>query len=328
MKAYVYEKYGPPDVLQLREVEKPTPKENELLVKIHAASVNALDWHMLTADIFLVRLMTKGLLRPKRTCLGADIAGQVEAVGSGITQFRPGDEVFGDVFGHSQGGFAEYVAVPESALAPKPTNLSFKQAAAVPVAGLTALQGLRSAARVQPGEKVLIYGAAGGVGTFAVQIARAFGAEVTAVCSTRNLEQARSLGAHNVIDYTKEDFSKNGRKYDVILGVNGFRPISVYKNALAPGGRYVMAGGSMGQIFQAMLLGPLLSRGADKKLSGLSAKTKQEDLLALKDLLEAGKVTPIIDRSYPLEQVPEALRYLGSGHARAKIVITIDSSER
>jgi NADPH:quinone reductase-like Zn-dependent oxidoreductase len=219
MKAIVCEKYGPPDVLQFKEVEKPAPKQDEVLIKIFAASVNAYDWHLLTADSFLVRLMGGGLLKPKNTIPGIDIAGRIEAVGRNATQFKPGDEVFGDISAGGSGGFAEYVTVPENLLAPKPANLSFEQAAAVPMAAVTALQGLRDQGQIQPGQKVLVQGASGGVGTFAVQIAKYFGAEVTAVCSTRNLEQARALGADHVIDYTQADFTQNGQQYDLILVV-------------------------------------------------------------------------------------------------------------
>jgi NADPH:quinone reductase-like Zn-dependent oxidoreductase len=323
MKAIVYEKYGPPDVLELKEVEKPALAEDKVLVKVHAASVNALDWHMLTADIFLVRFMTGGLFKPKNNRLGADIAGTVEAVGSQVKDFRPGDEVYGDISGDGNGSFAEYAATPVGSLALKPANLTFEQAAAVPVAGMTALQGLRDEGKIQPGQKVLIQGAAGGVGTFAVQIAKAFGAEVTAVCSTRNLDQARALGADHVIDYTQEDFTQSGEQYDLILGVNGFHPLSAYKRALAPQGRYVMAGGTPAQIFQAMLLGSWYSQKGGRKLGGVSAKTSQKDLVSLKEMLEAGKITPVIDRRYPLSETAEALRYLGSAHARGKIVITV-----
>jgi len=323
MKAMVYSKYGPPDVLQLKEVEKPTPKEDEVLIRVHAASVNAYDWHLLTADIFLVRLMGGGLLKPKNTIPGADIAGRVEAVGRNAKQFRPGDEVFGDIAGWGNGGFAEYVSVPESAFALKPANLSFEEAAAVPMAAVTALQGLRDQGQIQPGQKVLVNGASGGVGTFAVQIAKSFGAEVTAVCSTRNLDMARSLGADHVIDYTKEDFTQNGQQYDLILAVNGYHPLSAYRRALTPKGIYVMAGGSMAQIFQAMLLGPMMSKTGGKKMGGVSANPNQKDLALIKELLEAGKVVPVIDKRYPLSEVPEALRYLGEGHARGKVVITV-----
>lgn len=324
MKAIVYTKYGPPDVLQLKEVAKPTPKENEILVKVYAASANAYDCHLLTADIFLVRLMGGGLFKPKHMILGADIAGRVEAVGRNVKLFQPGDEVFGDTSAHGNGGFAEYVCVPESALALKPVNLSFEEAAAVPMAAVTALQGLRDRGQIQPGQKILIQGASGGVGTFAVQIAKSFGAEVTAVCSTRNLDQARSLGADHVIDYTKEDFTQNGQLYDLILAVNGYRPISAYQRALTPKGIYVMAGGSMAQIFQAMLLGSWMSKTGGKKMGGVSAKPNQEDLAFMKGLLEAGKVVPIIDRRFPLSETAEALRYLGEGHARGKVVITVE----
>ncbi|MGB3699649.1 MAG: NAD(P)-dependent alcohol dehydrogenase [Anaerolineales bacterium] len=328
MKAIVYTEYGPPDVLHLKDVEKPAPKDNEILVKVHAASVNAYDWHLLTADIFLVRLMGGGLNKPKNTRLGADIAGRVEAVGGNVKQFQPGDEVFGDIAGLGSGGFAEYVSVPESALALKPANLSFEQAAAVPMAAVTALQGLRDEGQIQPGQKVLINGASGGVGTFAVQIAKSFGAEVTAVCSTRNLDMARSLGADHVIDYTEEDFTQNRQLYDLILAVNGYHPISAYKRALTPEGIYVMAGGSMAQIFQAMLLGPLMSITGDKKMGGVSAKPSQKDLIFLKELLETGKIVPVIDRLYPLSETAEALRYLGEGHARGKVIITLEQNSK
>jgi NADPH:quinone reductase-like Zn-dependent oxidoreductase len=323
MKAIVYTKYGPPDVLQLKEIERPAPKENEVLVKVHAASVNAYDWHLLTADIFLVRLMGGGLLKPKNTRLGADVAGRVEAVGRNVKQFRPGDEVFGDMAGHGNGSFAEYVSASESAFALKPANLSFDEAAAVPMAAVTALQGLRDEGQIQPGQKVLINGASGGVGTFAVQIAKSFGAEVTAVCSTRNLDQARSLGADHVIDYTKVDFTQSGRQYDLILAANGYHSLSAYKRALTSKGIYVMAGGSIAQIFEAMLLGSWMSQTGGKKMGGVSAKPNQEDLAFLKGLLEAGKVVPVIDRRYPLGEAAEALRYLGEGHARGKVVMVM-----
>lgn len=320
MKAMIYTQYGSPDVIHLEDVEKPTPKDDEVLVKIEAASVNALDWHLLTADIFLIRLMGMGLFKPKNAILGADIAGRVEAVGKNARQFRPGDEVFGDI-GH--GGFAEYAVAPEQSLAPKPANLPFEAAAAVPVAALTALQGLRDCGKIQAGHKVLINGAAGGVGTFAVQIAKAFGAEVTAVCSTRNLEQARQLGADHVIDYTQENFTQGSQHYDLIFAANGYHPLSAYKRALTPKGIYVMAGGSAAQIFQPMILGSWMSEKDGRKLGNVSAHMNQKDLLTLKEMLETGKIIPVIDRRYPLGEVPEALRYLGSGHARAKLVIHI-----
>ena len=319
MKAIVYTKYGSPDVLQFKDVEKPAPKDDEVLVKIHAASVNAYDWHFLTADIFLIRLMGGGLLKPKDSRLGADIAGRVEAVGKNVRQFKPEDEVFGMV----RGGFAEYVCTLENALALKPSNLSFEEAAAVPMAAVTALQGLRDEGQIQAGQRVLINGASGGVGTFAVQIAKSFGAEVTAVCSTRNLDQARSLGADHVIDYTKEDFTRSGQRYDLILAANGYHSLSAYKRALAPTGVYIMAGGSKAQIFQAMLMGSWMSETGGRKMGGVSAKRSQKDLTFLKELLEAGNVVPTIDRRYPLREAAEALRYLGKGHARGKVVITV-----
>src|SRR5258706_5635820 len=319
MKAIVHTKYGSPDILQLKEIEKPTPKDDEVLIKIYAASVNQYDWHFLTADIFLIRLMGGGLLKPKDTRLGADIAGRVEAVGRNVKQFQPDDEVFGMV----QGGFAEYACAPETRLALKPANLSFEEAAAVPMAAVTALQGLRDTGQIQPGQKVLINGASGGVGTFAVQIAKYFGAEVTAVCSTMNLDQARSIGADHVIDYTKENFTQNGQQYDLVFAANGYHSLSAYKRALTPKGIYVMAGGSMAQIFQAMLMGSWMSETAGKKMGGVSAKSNQKDLVIIKELLEAGKVVPVIDRRYPLSEAAEALRYLGEGHAKGKVVIAI-----
>ncbi len=320
MKAIVYRKYGSPDVLELKEVEKPAPKDNEVLVKIHAASLNAYDWHFLTADIFLIRLMGVGLLRPKYTGLGADIAGRVEAVGKNAGQFQPGDEVFGMV----RGGFAEYVCAAEDRLALKPRNLSFEQAAAVPMAAITALQGLRDTGKIQSGQTVLINGASGGVGTFAVQIAKAYGAEVTAVCGTRNLEQACSLGADHVIDYTKEDFTSNGQHYDLIFAANGYHPLSAYKRALTPKGIYVMAGGTKAQMFQSALLGTWMSEKGGRKMGGVAAKRSQKDLIILKELAEAGKIVPVIDRRYPLCETAAALRYLGEGHAKGKVVITVE----
>jgi NADPH:quinone reductase-like Zn-dependent oxidoreductase len=265
-----------------------------------------------------------GLLKPKNTILGCDIAGRVEAVGRDVKQFKPGDAVFGDVFMHHYGGFAEYVTAAESDLALKPANLSFDEAAAVPLAAKTALQGLRDLGHIQAGQKVLINGASGGVGTFAVQIAKTFGAEVTAVCSTRNLDMARTLGANHVIDYTKEDFTKNGQQYDLILAANGYHPISDYKRALSPRGIYVMSGGSLAQLFQVMLQGSRMSKKDGQQLGNLTLKPNPKDLPLLKELLETGKVVPVIDRRYSLSEVPEALRYFGVGHSKGKIVITVE----
>jgi NADPH:quinone reductase-like Zn-dependent oxidoreductase len=323
MKAVVYTEYGSPDVLQLKEIDKPIPKDNEVLVKVHAASLNAADWHLLRADPFLVRLMGMGLLRPKYKILGSDIAGSVEAVGRNVKQFQPGDEVFGDLFNCGLGGFAEYVCAREDALVLKPANMTFGEAAAVPLAALTALHGLRDKGQIQPGQKVLVNGASGGVGTFAVQLAKYFGAEVTAVCSTRNLDMMRTLGADHVIDYTHEDFTKNGQLYDLILAANGYHSIFDYKRVLSPKGIYVMSGGSGTQMFQAILMGPLISMTGSRKMGTVSSKPNKKDLVFMKELLEAGKVIPMIDRRYPLSEVAEAIRYLEEGHARGKVVITI-----
>jgi NADPH:quinone reductase-like Zn-dependent oxidoreductase len=328
VKAMVYTEYGPPDVLQLKEVAKPTPKEDEVLVKVYAASVNFGDWSFVQGKPFLVRLMGAGLLKPKTNILGADIAGRVEAVGENVKQFQPGDEVFGDISAWGFGGFAEYVSAPEIALASKPANLTFEEAAAVPMAGVVALQGLRDKGHIQSGQKVLINGASGGIGTFAVQIAKSFGAEVTGVCSTRNLEMVRSLGADHVIDYTQEDFARNEGHYDLIVAAAGYRSIFDYRRALSPNGTYVVIGGSMAQIFQPMFLGPWISMTGSKKMGNLSAKPSQKDLIFVSELLEAGKVVPVIDRRYPLREVPEAFRYYGQGHSRGKIVITVKDDTR
>jgi NADPH:quinone reductase-like Zn-dependent oxidoreductase len=324
MNAVVYTHYGSPDVLQVKEVAKPTPKDDEVLVKIRAASVGAGSWHLLRGKPFLVRL-SSGLSRPKHPILGADVAGTVEQLGKNVTRFKIGDEVFGDLSASGFGGFAEYVNAPENALVLKPTNLTFEQAAAVPVAAVTALQGLRDKGNIQAGQKVLINGASGGVGIFAVQLAKTFGAEVTAVCSTKNVDMVRTLGADFVIDYTREDFTKNGQQYDLILAANGNRSIFEYQRALAPQGRYVMSGGSNSQFLQATLLGPLLSMTGNKKMLNLLAKPNQKDLAFIKDLLEAGKLTPVLDRDYPLSQVPEAIRYLEEKHPKGKVIIKIGS---
>jgi NADPH:quinone reductase-like Zn-dependent oxidoreductase len=323
MRAIVYTKYGSPDNLELKDVEKPTPKDDEVLVKVLAVSVNAADLHLLRADPFLIR-MSSGLLKPKNTILGSDIAGRVEEVGKNVKQFKPGDEVFGDISACGWGGFAEYACPRENALVLKPANISFEEAAAVPMAAVTALQGLRDKGEIQPGQKVLINGASGGVGTFAVQIAKSFGAEVTAVCSTGNLDMARSIGADHIIDYTQEDFTQNGQRYDRILAVNGFHQISDYQRALSPKGIYVMSGGSMDQLTQAMLQGPWISMTGSQKMGNVLAKPNHSDLVFIKELLEAGKVKPVIDRRYPLSEVPEAIRYLEEGHAKGKVVIVVE----
>ena len=320
MKAIVYTKYGPPDVLQLEEVEKPTPKDDEVLIKVHASSINDWDWGLLRGKPFVNRLLY-GLLKPKRQILGSDIAGRVEAVGRNVKQFQPGDEVFGDICG-CWGCFAEYVCARENALALKPASMTFDEAAAVPQAALLALQGLRKG-QIQPGQKVLINGAGGGAGSFAVQIAKSFGAEVTGVDSTRKLDMMRSIGADQVIDYTQEDFTKNKQRYDLILDFAAHHSIFDYKRALSPRGIYVVVGGSSARIFQVVFLGPLISMTTSKKM-GILAHKPNKDLAFMKELLEAGKVVPVIDRRYPLSEVPEALRYFGEGHARGKLVITLE----
>jgi NADPH:quinone reductase-like Zn-dependent oxidoreductase len=324
VKAIVYTEYGPPDVLKLEEVPKPPPSDDEVLVQVHAAAVNYGDWAILRGKPFVVRLMSGGLLKPKHTILGADIAGRVEAVGGNVKQFRPGDEVFGDISACGFGGFAEYVSVPETALALKPANISFEEAAAVPMAGVVALQGLRDQGEIQAGQKVLIVGASGGNGTFAVQIAKSFGAKVTGVCSTRNVDLVRSIGADQVIDYTREDFTTSGQRYDLILAAGGYRSIFDYRRALSPKGTYVMVGGAMAQVYEAMILGPFISMTGSKKMVNLAAMPNQEDLVFVKGLLEAGKVVPVIDRRYPLSEVAQALRYYGEGHSQGKVVIAVE----
>ena len=329
MKAIVYTEYGQPDdVLELREVEKPTPKDDEVLVKVHAASVNYSEWAFVRGKPFLVRLMWSGLLKPKYKIPGADVAGRVEAVGDNVKQFQPGDEVFGELGLFGLGAFAEYVSVPENALVLKPANISFEEAAAVPYTAITALRGLCNNGQIQPGQKVLINGASGGIGTFAVQIAKSFGAEVTGVCSTRKLDMVRSIGADHVIDYTGEDFTRSGKCYDLILAAGGYHSISDYKRALSPKGIYVMIGGSTAQKLQAMLLGPLISMTGSKKMGVLMGKPNQKDLVFLIELFEAGKVVPVIDRCYPLSEVAEAFRYLGEGHAKGKVVITVEHNNK
>jgi len=317
MKAIVYTKYGPPDVFQLKEVEKPVPGDDEVLVKVYAASVNSADVSMSKGAPFLVRVWS-GLLKPKNKILGADIAGRVEAVGRNIKQFQLGDEVFGDISGDGWGGFAEYVAVSENTLLLKPDNLRFEEAAAVPQAAVVALQGLRDKGQIGHGKKVLINGASGGIGSFAVQIAKSFGAEVTGVCSTKNLDAVRSYGADHAIDYTQEDFTQNEGQYDVIFDIAGHHSLSDYKRALSPTGVYVGSVNSTTLIFQTMLLGSWISMTGSKKMVSLMAEANSEDLGFVKKLLEAGKVVPVIDRQYPLSEVSEAIRYYGKGHARGE----------
>jgi NADPH:quinone reductase-like Zn-dependent oxidoreductase len=321
MKAIVYHSYGSPDVLRCQEIEKPTAGDNEVLIKVRAASVNPADWHFMRGTPYIARILF-GLRKPKITRPGIDVAGQVEAVGRNVTQFKPGDEVFGVC----RGAFAAYACAIEDKLALKPANISFEDAAAVPVAAISALQGLRDKGRIQRGHKVLVDGASGGVGTFAVQIAKSFGAEVTAVCSTRNVDTARSIGAGHVIDYAEEDFTKSGQRYDLILAANAYHSIFDYRRALSQNGIYVMVGGGWIQILQTLLLGPLLSLIGSKKMRFFIAKIDKKDLVLLENLLEAEKVVPIIARRYPLSDVAEAMRYLEEGHAQGKVVITVERS--
>jgi len=323
MKAIVYYNYGSPDVLNLEEVDKPIPNDDDVLIKVHAASVNPLEWHFMRGEPLFMRLAVSGLLKPKNKILGVDIAGRVEEVGRNVMQFEPGDEVFGG--SDSGGGFAEYVSVSENKLALKPTNITFEEAAAIPIAAITALQGLRDKGEIQSGQKVLINGAGGGVGTYAVQIAKSFGAEVTGVCSTEKLDIVSSLGADHVIDYTKEDFTKNGQRYDLIFDAAAYRSISDYKRALSPDGIYVMIGGSMPLMFRVMFSGLWISMTGRKKFKILMAKINSEDLVILKELFEAGKLATVIDRRYLLSETAEAIRYLEEGHARGKVIITLEA---
>jgi len=321
MRAIVYHEYGSPEVLELQEVQRPTPTEDELLIKVHAVSVNRSDWEGLVGKPFYARI--GGLRRPSSRVLGSDIAGRVEMAGKNNTQFRPGDEVFGEM-GDYHGGFAEYLCTRGRAWALKPASMTFEQAAAIPQAGVIALQGIRTKGRVQPGQKVLINGAGGGAGSFAVQLAKLDGAEVTGVDNAEKLEFVRSLGAEHVIDYTKEDFTKNGKQYDLILDVIAHRSVFDYSRALGPGGSCLVVGGSVATLFQFLLLGPWIRKTAGKTLKILMVQQNREDLVSITRLCEAGKIIPVIDRQYPLSEVPEALRYLGEGHAKGKVVITVE----
>jgi len=323
MKAILYTKYGPPEVLELHDIEKPSPKESEILIRVHAASINALEWRRFTLPAIMVRIIGGGLFNPGDKSLGADFAGQVEAVGTGVTQYKPGDEVFGI----RRGSFAEYICAPEKWIARKPANISFEAAAGVPLAGLTALQALRDPGKIQAGQSVLIHGAGGGVGTFAVQIAKSFVTEVTAVCGPKNLEVVRSAGADHVIDYTKEDFTKSGQQYDLIIAANGYHSIFEYRRALKPHGIYVVVGGDLTQMLQALAFGPFLSRSG-RKMTGMMTRPNHDDLVFLKELIEAGKFVPVIDRCYPLAKAAEAHRYVLEGHVRGKVILTNDAPAR
>ena len=321
MKAIVYHEYGSSDVLKLEEVAKPTPTDDEILIKVHAVSVNRSDWEGLRGKPLYARI--GGLLKPRHQILGSDIAGRVEMAGRNNRQFQPGDEVFGDILGR-MGGFAEYVCARGRTLALKPASMTFEEVAAIPQAAVIALQGIRDKGQVQPGQKVLINGAGGGAGSFAVQLAKLYGAEVTGVDNTGKLDFMRSLGADHVIDYTREDFTKNGKQYDMILDVIAHRSVFAYKRALRPNGSCFMVGGSVATAFQILLLGPWVRRTAGKKIRLLVVQPNRKDLVFITELYEAGKVVPVIDRRYPLSEVPEALRYLGEGHARGKVIITVE----
>jgi NADPH:quinone reductase-like Zn-dependent oxidoreductase len=325
MKAAVYTRYGPPDVVQITDVEKPVPKDNQVLIRVHAASLNPLDWHFMRGTPYAVRIIA-GLRKPKVPGLGVDVAGQVEAVGRKVSQFKLGD----DVFGSCKGAFAEYVCASESELVMKPANVTFEQAASVPVAGYTALQGLRDKGHIQAGQKVLVNGAAGGVGTFAVQIAKSFSADVTGVCSTRNLDMVRSIGADRVIDYTQEDFTKNAQRYDLFFDGVGNHSLSDSRRVLNPKGIYVGAGGTTDnwtiRPLVRVITSLVLSLFGNQKLLMVLAKPNKQDLTWMREHMESGEITPVIDRRYNLDEVPDAIRYLEIGHARGKVIITLENN--
>ncbi|MGH3461471.1 MAG: NAD(P)-dependent alcohol dehydrogenase [Kribbellaceae bacterium] len=331
MKAVVQERYGSPEALQVREVGQPVAAGNEVLVRVHAAAVNAYDWHLMRGVPYLARLMSPadfGRGGPVAPIRGRDFAGRVDEVGGEVTRFQPGDEVYGDL-GSVNGAFAEYARVPDDAVDPKPANLTFEQAAAIPLAANTALMGLRDVARLRAGQHVLVNGASGGVGTFAVQIAKAYGAEVTGVCSTRNLDLVRSVGADHVIDYSREDFTLGGRRYDVVFDLVGNHSLTAFRRALTPGGTLVLSGGGVpgeGRVvgpMSLMMRAPLLSRFVRDRLIVLAERPSRQNLATLRELAESGKLTPVIDRTYPLSEVADAIRYLENEHARAKVVITM-----
>jgi NADPH:quinone reductase-like Zn-dependent oxidoreductase len=322
MKAVVCDKYGSPDVLKIEEVAYPVIQDHHVSVKVHAASINYGNLVLVRGEPFLARFAF-GLRKPKHRIPGGDIAGRVEAVGKDVTQYSVGDEVFGDLSGCGWGGFAEYVSVPEHALAKKPKNITFDEAAAVPMAAVTALQGLRDKGKLQSGQRVLINGASGGVGTFAVQIAKAIGAEVTGVCSTRNMDILRSIGADYCIDYSKEDFTQKSTNMDLILGVNGHQSISAYKRVLNQKGIFVHVGGSGSQLFQSMIQGLWSPLNGGKQISAMLQRSNQKDLEYVKELIESGKIKPVIDRTYPLREITQAFKYFEEGHAQGKVIITL-----
>ncbi|MEA5467542.1 NAD(P)-dependent alcohol dehydrogenase [Spirulina sp. 06S082] len=323
MRAIVQTEYGSTDMLSLEEVDKPVLPDNGVLLRVHAASVNAGDWHLMRGTPFLIRLMFGGLLKPKIKILGFDVAGRIEAVGKDVTQFQPGDEVFGDLSECGFGAFAEYTCATESALVLKPSATTFEEAATVPGAALAALQGLRDVGHIQSGQKVLINGASGGVGSFAVQIAKAFGAEVTAVCSTQKMEMVRSLGADRVIDYTQADVTQNGQHYDLMLDAAAYRSVFDYLPVLTTEGTYVMVGGSTPRFFQVMLLGAWISRTSRRRVKCLASKPNQKDLVTLRELMVAGKIAPFIDQCYNLSEVPAAIRHLEQRQVKGKVAIRV-----
>lgn len=322
MKAITLSRYGGPEVLTIDEIPKPVPGDNEVLIRVKATSLNAADWHIMRGQPRFYRVVL-GLARPKYNILGADVAGIVEAVGKNVTQFREGDEVFGDIAGHNFAAFAEYVCAPEDLVVHKPSVLSFEEAASIPLAAITGLHALRNKGELKSGQTVAINGASGGVGVYLIQLAKNEGAEVTAVCSTSKIDQAKMLGADHVIDYTKKNFTRNGKKYDLIIGANGSVPLAEYKRALTSNGKYVGVGGSNRQIFEPMLLGPLYSEKNGRTFSQLVFKTTKADLIYLKEQVEAGKLKPVIDKRYSIYEIHEAMDYLEAGHARGKIVLTV-----
>jgi len=328
MKAIVYTRYGSPDVLELRDIDKPEIEDDEVLVHVHAAGVDRGVWHIMTGLPYPIRIAGYGLRAPKNPVIGSDVAGVVEAVGKNVTRFQPGDEVFGI----GKGTFAEYARALEDKLAPKPANLTFEQAAVVAISGLTALQGLRDHGKVRPGQKVLIIGASGGVGTYAVQIAKAFGAHVTGVCSTTKVEMVRSIGADHVIDYTRDDFAEGEQRYDLILDIGGNSPLARLRRALTPEGTLVITGGEGGGRWlggtDRQLRALVLSSFVGQKLGTFISSENHEDIIVLKEFIESGKVTPVIDRTYPLSEVPEAIRYLEEGHAKGKVIVTLEHNDK
>lgn len=323
MRAIVQTEYGSTDMLSLKEVDKPVVPDNGVLVRVHAASVNAGDWHLMRGTPYLIRPMFGGLLKPKIKILGFDVAGRIEAVGKDVTQFKPGDEVFGDLSICGFGAFAEYVCATEAALVLKPAATTFEEAATVPGAGVAALQGLRDVGQIQSGQKVLINGASGGVGSFAVQIAKAFGADVTAVCSTKKMDMVRSLGANHIIDYTQADITQTGQRYDLILDAAAYRSVFNYLPILTSEGTYVLVGGSTARFFQVMFLGSWISRISHRRVKCLASQTNQTDLITLREFMIAGKIAPYIDQRYNLSEVPAAIRYLEQRQVLGKVAICI-----